>query len=225
AMRTLRAIAPAPVLLPPLVGVIAFLFLYGDSGIISRTIQHIFGLARPWPKLNGMSAILVVHAYSMYVYFFMFASAGLERLDAAMEEAAETLGASGFAKLTGVTLPMLMPSLVGASLVTFMSSMASFSAPYIFGGGIRVLAVEIFNSKLNGNIPMALVETVLLAASSLSVLFVLRWYEGRRKYSAVGKGVASRRTTITSKAAKLVAFAVGSLAVLFLRLMLFMVVV
>jgi len=144
--RILRAIAAAPVLLPPLVGVIAFLFLYGESGIISRTLQQAFGLDHPWPNLHGISAILFVHAYSMYVYFFMFASAGLERLDAAMEEAAETLGASGFAKLTGVTLPMLMPSLVGASLVTFMSSMASFSAPYIFGGGIRVLSVEIFNS-------------------------------------------------------------------------------
>ena len=127
-------------------------------------------------------------------------------------------------KLTRVTLPMLVPSLVGASLVTFMSSMASFSAPYIFGGGIRVLAVEIFNSKLNGNIPMALVETVLLAVSSLSVLFVLRWYEGRRKYSSVGKGVASRRVVITSTTAKVVAFGVGSLAVLFLLLPHFMVI-
>src|SRR5438093_12931390 len=118
--RVLRAFATAPVLLPPLVGVIAFLFLYGESGIVSRSVQHALGLTRPWPNLRGISAILFVHAYSMYVYFFMFASAGLERLDAAMEEAAETLGASGFAKLTGVTLPMLMPSLVGASLVTFM---------------------------------------------------------------------------------------------------------
>src|SRR5439155_25887289 len=118
--------------------------------------------------------------------------------EAAMEEATEALGESGFAKLTGVTLPMLMPSLVGALLVTFMSSMASFSAPYIFGGGIRVLSVEIFNSKLNGNIPMALVETVLLAASSLSVLFLLRWYESRRKYSLTGKGVSARRTAVRS---------------------------
>jgi iron(III) transport system permease protein len=160
----------------------------------------------------------------MYVYFFMFASAGLDRLDSAMEEAAETLGASRFTKLTRVTLPMLVPSLVGASLVTFMSSMASFSAPYIFGGGIRVLAVEIFNSKLNGNIPMALVETVLLAVSSLSVLFVLRWYEGRRKYSSVGKGVAGRRVVITSNAVKVAALLVGSVTVLFLLLPLFMVI-
>lgn len=216
--RLLRAIASAPVLLPPLVGVIAFYFLYGESGIVSRALQRALGLSRPWPNPRGISAILFVHAYSMYVYFFMFVSAGLERLDAAMEEAAETLGASGFEKLTRVTLPMLVPSLVGASLVTFMSSMASFSAPYIFGGGIRVLSVEIFNSKLNGNIPMALVETVLLASSSLAVLFVLRWYEGRHKYSAVGKGVASQRTLITSNIAKLLAAVIGTVAVLFLIL-------
>jgi len=223
--RLLRAIASAPVLLPPLVGVLAIVFLYGESGIVSRAIQHAFGLAEPWPNLRGLTAILFVHAYTMYVYFFMFASAGLDRLDAAMEEAAETLGASGFAKLTRVTLPMLVPSLVGASLVTFMSSMASFSAPYIFGGGIRVLSVEILNSKLNGNMPMALVETVLLATSSLSVLFVLRWYEGRHRYSSVGKGVASRRTSITSNVSKALAGIIGGAAVLFLILPLLMVIV
>lgn len=216
--RVLRAIASAPVLLPPLVGVISFLFLYGESGVISRGLQVLLGLDQPWPRLRGLSAILFVHAYSMYVYFFMFASAGLERFDAAMEEAAETLGASPFTKLTRVTLPMLVPSLIGAALVTFMSSMASFSAPYIFGGGIRVLSVEIYNAKLNGNIPMALVETVLLATSSLAVLAILRWYEGRHKYSSVGKGVAGRRTVITSKFAKVAAALTGSVVVLFLLL-------
>jgi iron(III) transport system permease protein len=216
--RILRALASAPVLLPPLVGVIAFLFLYGESGIVSRTIQLVFHLAEPWPNIHGMSAILFVHAYSMYVYFFMFTSAGLERLDASMEEAAETLGATGYQKLTRVVLPLLAPSLVGASLITFMSSMASFSAPYIFGGGVRVLAVEIFNSKLNGNVPMALAETVLLAASSIAVLFLLRWYEGRHKYSQAGKGVSRRRVQIQSGAAKAVAAVISGGTVLFLIL-------
>jgi len=216
--RVVRALAAAPVLLPPLVGVIAFLFLYGESGVVSRTIQLVFGLAEPWPQLRGMRAILFVHAYSMYVYFFMFTTAGLERVDAAMEEAAETLGASRFLKLRRVTLPLLAPSLVSAALVTFMSSMASFSAPYIFGGGVRVLSVEIFNSKLNGNIPMALVETVLLAASSLSVLFLLRAYESRRKYSAAGKGVSVRPAPIHSAAVRAAAALIGTAAVVFLVL-------
>jgi iron(III) transport system permease protein len=222
--RTLRAAASAPVLLPPLVGVITFLFLYGESGVVSRTIQAMFGLASPWPQLRGVSAILFVHAYTMYVYFFMFTSAGLERLDSAMDEAAETLGATGFVKLTRVTLPLLAPSLIGASLLTFMSSMASFSAPYMFGGSVRVLSVEIFNSKLNGNMPMALVETVLLALSSLTVLFALRLYEGRHKYSSVGKGVSIVRVRITSTFAKVTAGIAGSGVVLFLLLPLLMVV-
>jgi iron(III) transport system permease protein len=216
--RILRAIASAPVLLPPLVGVISFLFLYGESGIISRSLQILLGLERPWPRLTGVTAILFVHAYSMYVYFFMFTSAGLERVDAAMEEAAETLGASPFDKMRRVVLPLLVPSFVGAALVTFMSSMASFSAPLIFGGGVRVLAVEIFNAKLNGNIPMALVETVILAASSLSVLFLLRWYEGRHRYSLTGKGVSIRRSPIRSGIAKVVAAIGGTIAVVFLIL-------
>lgn len=216
--RILRALAAAPVLLPPLVGVISFFFLYGESGIISRTLQIALGLDRPWPRLTGITAILVVHAYSMYVYFFMFTSAGLERVDAAMEEAAETLGASGSEKLRRVVLPLLVPSFVGAALVTFMSSMASFSAPLIFGGGVRVLSVEIFNAKLNGNIPLALVETVILALSSLSVLFLLRWYEGRRKYSLTGKGVSVRRMPIRSGLAKAAAAVGGTVAVVFLVL-------
>jgi iron(III) transport system permease protein len=216
--RVLRAIASAPVLLPPLVGVISFLFLYGESGIISRSLQMLLGLDRPWPGLNGVWAILFVHAYSMYVYFFMFTSAGLERVDAAMEEAAETLGASPFEKLRRVVLPLLIPSFVGASLVTFMTSMASFSAPLIFGGGVRVLSVEIFNAKLNGNLPMALVETVILAGSSLSVLFLLRWYEGRHKYSLTGKGVSVQRVPIRSGIAKAAAATCGTIAVVFLIL-------
>ena len=131
--RVIRALASAPVLLPPLVGVISFLFLYGESGVVSRTIQIVFRLADPWPQLRGISAVLFVHAYSMYVYFFMFTSAGLDRLDAAMEEAARRSVRQGSTNSHGSMLPLLVPSLVGASLVTFMSSMASFSAPYIFG--------------------------------------------------------------------------------------------
>lgn len=216
--RVLRILASAPVLLPPLVGVIAFLFLYGESGIVSRLIQMTLGLERPWPALRGLPAVLFVHAYSMYVYFFMFTTAGLERLDASMEEAAESLGATGVEKLRRVVLPLLVPSFIGASLVTFMSSMASFSAPYIFGGGVRVLSVEIFNSKLNGNISLTLVETVLLAATSLAVLIFLRWYEGRHKYSLTGKGVSVRRVAIHSRLVKTAAAAVSTALVALLVL-------
>jgi iron(III) transport system permease protein len=215
--RVLRAIASAPVILPPLVGVLAiYVFLYGESGTVSRIIQEVLGLDEPWPQLNGIPAIVFIHAYSMYVYFFLFTGAGLERLDYAVEEAAESLGASRWMTLRRAILPMLAPVLVGAALITFMSSMASFSAPYIVG--IRVLSAEIYISKLNGNIPMALVETVVLATASLTMLVLLRWYEGRGRYSSIGKGIATPRVPIASPLAQLGAGVVGTAVVLFLLL-------
>ena len=127
--RVLGSLVALPVVLPPLVGVIAFLFLYGESGFVARAIQSLFRLdAAPW-RLAGPAAVLLVHAYTMYVYFYLFTRAGLARLDAALLEAAEGLGAGPRTVLTRVTLPLLSPALTGAALLTFMTSLASFSAP------------------------------------------------------------------------------------------------
>ena len=91
--RLLGELVALPVALPPLVGVIAFLFLYGESGLVSRAVQHLLRLGgAPW-RLAGPGAILLVHTYSMYVYFYLFTRAGLARLDGALLEAAAALGA------------------------------------------------------------------------------------------------------------------------------------
>ncbi len=197
--RVLGALAAMPVLLPPLVGVIAILFLYGESGIATRTIQATLRLESPPWRLQGAGAILAVHAYSMYVYFYLFTLAGLARLDPAVHEAAASLGAGRFRTLTRVTLPLLTPTLAGAGLLTFMTSMASFSAPYVLGGGFRVMTTQIFNSKLQGETAMAMVETVMLAAVSLLVLWPLARWEGSREYVAPGKGTRAARVPVKSR--------------------------
>jgi iron(III) transport system permease protein len=212
------ALAALPVLLPPLVGVIAFLFLYGESGILTRSVQALFGLERPPWRLTGGWAILLVHAYSMYVYFYLFAAAGLARLDGGAAEAAASLGASRWRILRTVTLPMLSPALMAASILVFMTSMASFSAPYIFGGGFRVLTTQIFNSKMSGELTMAMVETVVLATASLTFLWILRRFDRGREFAAVGKGVGAARRDISSAWARLLVPILGVGAVLVLLL-------
>src|SRR5690606_37955583 len=129
---------------------IALLFLYGETGFMTRGVQLLLGLESPPWRLNGAWAILLVHAYTMYVYFYLFTAAELARLDDAHIEAAAALGASRWTTLRRVTLPMLAPAIGGASLLVFMTSMGSFSAPYVFGGGFRVLTTQVFASKLNG---------------------------------------------------------------------------
>ena len=198
--RILKAVATLPAALPPLVGVIAFLFLYGESGLVTRAIQRLFGMSEaPW-RLTGMWAIIFVHAYTMYVYVFLFVSAGLDRFDTTLDEAASGLGASSWQRLRRVTLPLLTPALAGSMLLVFMTSLGSFSAPYVFGGGIRVLSTQIVSSKLNGSLGLAYVETTVLALSAVAGLLLFRWLEGKRKYTSSGKGTATRRAIKSRRA-------------------------
>ncbi len=216
--RLLAALAAMPVLLPPLVGVIAILFLYGESGMATRLVQDALGLeSAPW-QLHGATAILAVHAYSMYVYFYLFTLAGLARLDPAVFEAAASLGASRLRTFSRVTLPLLTPSLAGAALLTFMTSMASFSAPYVLGGGFRVMTTQIFSSKLQGETGMAMVETVMLAAVSLLVLWPLARWEGKREYVSPGKGASPLRVPVKSRWAAISVPTLAGLGVLLLIL-------
>lgn len=207
--RVLGALVALPAVLPPLVGVIAFLFLYGESGFVARAVALAFGLDEaPW-RLRGAGAILLVHAYSMYVYFYLFTRAGLAKLDQSMVEAAHSLGAGSVATFRRVTLPLLRPHLGAAALLTFMTALGSFSAPYIFGGGFRVMTTQIVASKLNGDLEMALVETAALAAVALVGLLLLRRTEGARSVVAVGKGTPPRARELAQPLARWGAAAVG----------------
>ena len=90
--RWIAQLVALPVVLPPLVGVLAFLFLCGESGFAARIVQALTSsLDPPW-RFQGAGAILLVHAYSMYVYFYLFVRAGLRGIDASVYEAAESLG-------------------------------------------------------------------------------------------------------------------------------------
>ena len=207
--RILGSLIALPVVLPPLVGVIAFLFLYGESGFAARAVQHVLGLERaPW-RLQGPGAILLVHAYSMNVYFYLFTRAGLAKLDASMLEAAQALGAGRWRTLRRVTLPLVRPSLVGAAMLAFMTSLGSFSAPYVFGGGFRVMTTQIVTSKQNGDLSLAMVETVALAATAFLGLALLRRTEGEDILVALGKGTAPRRRPIRRATVRTLATAAG----------------
>jgi iron(III) transport system permease protein len=215
--RILGGLVALPAVLPPLVGVVAFLFLYGESGFASLFIQRLFRLEEsPW-RLQGAGAILLVHAYSMYVYFYLFVRAGLSSLDGAVFEAAASLGATRWRTLRRVVLPLLYPALGGGALLTFMTALASFSAPYIFGGGFRVMTTQIVATRLNGDDQLAMIETASLTVLALLALWVLR--EARVAENPAGgrKGVPPALVPIRRRSLRLTVAVLGwGLAVLLL---------
>ncbi|HEY6802973.1 MAG TPA: iron ABC transporter permease [Pyrinomonadaceae bacterium] len=204
--RIFAALAALPLVLPPLVGTVAFIFLCGESGILARSIQHLFGLQQsPW-TLRGWPALLLFHTYTMYPFFYVLTGAGLRRIDASLAEAARSLGASRITVARRVLLPQLTPSLIAAALLTFMTSMASFSAPLLFGGNVRVLTLEIFTARQRGDVTMAVTETVILAIISLGALLVFQRYEGTRRFVAAAlKGATRRREPIANGGIRLLA--------------------
>jgi iron(III) transport system permease protein len=194
--RVLGGLVALPAVLPPLVGVIAFLFLYGESGFASLLIQRVLRLEEaPW-RLQGAGAILLVHAYSMYVYFYLFTRTGLASLDGAVFEAAASLGAGRWRTLRRIVLPLLYPALTGGALLTFMTSLASFSAPYIFGGGFRVMTTQIVATRLNGDDQLAMIETTSLTLLALIGLVLLRGARVIENPAGGRKGVPPARVSI-----------------------------
>ena len=212
ARRFFATLAALPLVLPPLVGTVAFIFLCGESGILARLVQSVFQLQHsPW-SLRGWSALLLFHTYTMYPFFYILTGAGLSRIDASLAEAGRSLGAGKTRVLTRIVLPQLTPSLIAAALLTFMTSMASFSAPLLFGGGVRVLTLEIYTARQRGDARMALTETVVLAAISLSALVFFQRYEGTRKFAAAAmKGAAKRRKAVSAGYVRALAIACGVL--------------
>jgi iron(III) transport system permease protein len=214
--RALGDLVALPVALPPLVGVIAFLYLWGETGLGTRLVMRLAGLSRaPW-RLSGAGAILVVHAYSMYVYFYLFVRAALARFDGSLLEAAASLGAGPLRRFLRVTLPALRPALGGAAVLTFLAALGSFSAPYIFGGSYRVMPTQILASKQNGDTDLAEVETVVLTLVAIVGFLVARRLEGRDSASRQ-RGAPPARRAARSRTLRLgLAVAGWGLAILLL---------
>jgi iron(III) transport system permease protein len=155
----------------------------------------------------------------MYVYVYLFVAAGLERLDPSLDEAAAGLGARRARRFGRVTLPLLAPALAGSMLLVFMSSLGSYSAPYVFGGGLRVLSTQIVASRLNGDEGIAYVETTVLAVSAIAAVLLLRRLEGRGpRASSLGKGVRAERRPVARGGARWLVAGLAAVAVLFLVL-------
>jgi iron(III) transport system permease protein len=177
-----------PIAIPPMVGVMCFLFLLGENGLLLKILPFTF-------KFDGWTAIIALHLYSFYPLFFLFVGAAFKNLDNSTVEASYTLGAGKLKTFYSIILPQLLPSLIGASVLTFMASMASFSAPFIFGGANSFLTTAIYYAKINSDNSYAAVLSILLTVISILFLAFLNWY--RNKQPLTGRTKGATKSTIS----------------------------
>lgn len=162
-LRRLFAVATIlPIIIPGFVTTIAYIFLFGRNGIITYQLLGITWDVYSW------KSVFILQTMDLTTTAFLLIAAVIVTIDSRAEDAARSLGASEAKVLRTVTLPLLLPGLVAAMLLTFMRSMADFGTPLIVGGRFDTLASASYTQLIGAyNMEMAATLNVILLGFSL----------------------------------------------------------
>ena len=193
-----KVVSTLPVVSPPFVLSLSMIMLFGKAGIITRFLLGIYD-----NSVYGFWGIVVVQTLTFFPVCYMMLKGLLKNIDPSLEEAARDMGASRWRVFTSVTLPLLLPGLGNAFLVTFIESIADFANPMIIGGSYDTLATTIY-LQITGSYdkPGAAAMAVVLLCITLAMFIVQKYYL-ERKTAATLTGKASRaRMLIEDKSVK-----------------------
>lgn len=182
-----KVVSMLPVVSPPFVLSLSMIMLFGKAGIITR---HLLGIYDN--NVYGFWGITIVQTMTFFPVCYMMFRGLLKNIDPSMEEAARDMGASRMGVFRSVTLPLLLPGLGNAFLVTFIESIADFANPMIIGGSYDTLATTIYLQitgayDKNGACAMAVVLLLITM-----VMFLVQKFYLERKTAATLTGKASR---------------------------------
>lgn len=210
-----KVVSMLPVVSPPFVLSLSMIMLFGKSGLVTRHLLKIYD-----HSVYGFWGIVIVQAMTFFPVCYMMFKGLLRNIDPSLEEAARDMGATRLKVFTSVTLPLLLPGIGNAFLVTFIESIADFANPMIIGGNYDTLATTIY-LQITGaydKAGAAAMAVVLLCITLL--MFVVQKYVLEAKSTATLTGKASReRMLITDRGVRIPLSALCSLGALFVIMM------
>ncbi|MCB0253534.1 MAG: iron ABC transporter permease [Anaerolineae bacterium] len=180
--RILRALTTIPFVMPTVVIGVAFTSLLGPRGVVNAWLMGGLGLEQPpVDLLYTIWIILLAHAFYNAAVVVRIVGGFWSSLDPRLTEAAAVLGASRWRRLREVTLPLLLPSVVAASLLVFLFCFTSFGVILILGGPrFATLEVEIYRQTVNFfNLPLAASLSLLQLLFTFVVMAVYTRVQAR----------------------------------------------
>ncbi len=197
--KGLRALSLLPFILPTVVVATAFNTLLGPRGWLNLILMDLFNLPNPpLSLLNSLPAILLAHVFYNTSIIIRMVENALMRLNPHFEEAAQVLGAKPWRVFKEVSLPLLMPSILSATLLVFLFDFTSFGVVLMLGGPqYATLEVEIYNQAMNRfNLPMA----GLLSIIQLAITLLITSLQNRINTPRYGKAALSAESKTRVKA-------------------------
>ena len=117
---------------PPFLGATSWILLAGpNAGWLNRAFMGIFGTESGILNIYSFPGVVFVIAIYSFPYSFVFTKAALDLVSSEMEDAANCLGAGRLKTTAAITLPLIMPALLGAWIITFLEAMAIIGSSVI----------------------------------------------------------------------------------------------
>lgn len=192
--RLIHILALIPTVSPPFAIALSTILLFGRNGLITRRLLGIvFALGQN--DIYGMDGLVLVQIITFFSVSYLMLRAMLERLNPALEEAAESMGAGRLHIFLTVTLPLLVPGLAGSFLLLFVESLADLGNPLFISGNVTVLSSQIYLAVIGEfDYQKASALSLILLLPTLIIFLVQRYYVNRRSYvSVTGKPVSGQK--------------------------------
>jgi molybdate transport system permease protein len=169
--RLVRAIVTLPMVLPPVVAGVALLAAFGRRGLLGPVVDRL-GIELAFSTTGAVLAATFVAA----PFLILTCEAALEGVDARLEDAAATLGATRMRILWSVTLPTIRPSLLAGLALCWARALGEFGATITFAGNFegrtQTMPLAIYQT-LHSDHEGAMLLALILLAVSLAILIAL----------------------------------------------------
>src|SRR5512132_1165118 len=198
-----------PIISPPLVGVLGFTFIMGRAGTVNVLLEDWFGLARPVNFVYGLHGVLLVETLHLFPMITLNVVDALAKIDPALEEAAESVGARGWRKLVTITLPLTTPGYIAGALLVFIWTFSDFATPLVLGvhdllaSQAYLNIVQFVDRRL---FRMGIVISALLVVLAIVFVLVARQYVAIKDYSSLAYSKVERCHLSPTKRWLVVAF-------------------
>src|SRR3989441_6096917 len=185
-----------PIVAPPLVGVLGFTFILGRAGTVNVLLMDWFGLLTPINFVYGVHGVLLVETLHLFPMITLNVVDALAKIDPALEEAAESVGAPGWWKLATITLPLTTPGYVAGALLVFIWTFSDFATPLVLGVHDLLAAqaylniVQFVDRRL---FRMGIVISAFMVLLAVLFLIAARRYVAIKDYSSLSYSRVARR--------------------------------
>lgn len=192
--KALRLLTILPIITPSFVVGLGLILIFGRSGLINQALEFLFGV-EPGRWIYGFNGVWLAQTFSFTPTAFLVLIGVVAGVSPSMEEASETLRAAPMRTFLKVSLPLMLPGIVNAFLVTFIESLADFGNPILLAGSFGVLSTEIFFAVVGAQADFGRAASLALILLVFAIVAFLlqRAVVGRKSYvSMTGKGDSGR---------------------------------